>query len=433
MLGVDDMIFPRLNKLRFWFLLVALIMLVLSFFFGGVATGWTVYPPLSTRGTVEPSVDFAIFSLHLAGVRSILGSLKFICTIVKFTFNWDWLSLYKWALLFTAWLLIASLPVFAGGLTMLLTDRNFNTSFFDPSGGGDPVLFQHLFWFFGHPEVYVLILPAFGVISQSSAHCRGQEKRFGHHRMILAMSAIGCLGFIVWAHHMYTIGLDVDTRAYFTMATLLIGVPTGVKVFRWLATLHNRSLKKKSLNEPIIWWILGFIFLFTIGGLTGLILANATIDVILHDSYYTVAHFHYVLSMGAVFGIFTGVIFWWPMFYGIGFNKDFTMAQFWVMFWGVNITFFPQHFLGIQGMPRRYIDYNDKFLFWKKISTFGSIVSIIAMIFFFFILWECFYTERQFLWLNRSNTQIEWNNDYNSPQLSHSKDEDEVMLLPWKK
>jgi len=431
MIGAPDVAFPRLNNVSFWLLVAAFVLMITSMFVDGgpgrgAGTGWTLYPPLSTSGHTGPSVDLVILAIHLAGASSVLGAINFITTIFNMRapgMTLMRMPLFVWAVLVTAFLLILTLPVLAGAITMLLTDRNFHTHFFDPAGGGNPIMFQHLFWFFGHPEVYIMILPGFGIISQVVATF-SKKPVFGYLGMVAAMIAIGLLGSVVWAHHMFTVGMNLSVTTFFSISSVIIAVPTGIKVFSWIATMWGGSIEFKT---PML-WALGFIFVFTIGGVTGVVVASAAFDQSVHDTYYVVAHFHYVLSLGAIFSIFAGFFYWFEKIFGVKYNEFLGKLHFAIFFVGTNIIFFPQHFLGLQGMPRRYVDYPQGFAFWNKVSSIGYVIMACSMVVFFVLLAEAVVRRRRAEanpW-GEGATTLEWT--LSSPPPHHQFNELPVVI-----
>lgn len=387
MIGAPDMALPRMNNWSFWLLPVAAILLVTSFFVpgGAVAGGWTMYPPLFIQGGI--SGDMTILAVHILGISSIMGSINIITTIMNMRapgMTMMKMPLFVWTWFITAYLLVAVMPVLAGAVTMLLTDRHFDTHFFSAAGGGDPVMFQHIFWFFGHPEVYIMILPAFGVVS-TIIPTFARKPLFGYASMVYATASIAILSFIVWAHHMYSVGMPVAAQLFFMYATMLIAVPTGVKVFNWIATMWQGSM---TFETPMLFSI-GFVALFTIGGFTGVVLAIVPVDIQLQDTYYVVAHFHYVLVSGSLFALFAGAYYWLPKWTGHMYNETLGKWHFWLSVIGFNITFFPQHFLGLAGMPRRIPDYALQFADFNMISSIGGFMFGITQLLFLYVVVKC--------------------------------------------
>ncbi len=416
-IGAPDMAFPRMNNLSFWLYIAGTSLGVASILSPsgggdlgtGYGGGWVLYPPLSTTAEGGYAMDLAIFAVHLSGASSILGAINMITTFLNMRapgMTMHKVPLFAWSIFVTAWLILLALPVLAGAITMLLTDRTFGTTFFSPSGGGDPILYQHILWFFGHPEVYIIVIPAFGIISQVISTF-SRKPIFGYLPMVYAMVAIGVLGFVVWAHHMYTVGMSVTQQSYFMLATMVIAVPTGIKIFSWIATMWGGSIEFKT---PML-WAFGFLFLFTVGGVTGIVLAQAPVDRAYHDTYYVIAHFHYVMSLGAVFGIFAGIYFWFGKMSGREYPEWAGKLHFFMMFIGSNITFFPQHFLGRQGMPRRYIDYPEAYAYWNYVSSIGAFISFASFllflgIIFYSLLWGKKITQNNY-WNEYADT-LEW-------------------------
>ncbi len=408
MIGAPDMAFPRLNNLSYWLFIAGATLAFASFFAPGgdgshgAGVGWTLYAPLSVLDG-GMSMDLAIFAIHLSGASSILGAINMITTFLNM--RAPGMSLFKvplfaWSVFVTAWMLLMAVPVLAGAVTMLLTDRNFATTFFDPSGGGDPMLYQHLFWFFGHPEVYIVVLPGFGIISHVAATF-SKKPIFGYLPMVWALITIGAVGFLVWAHHMFTSGMSISQQSFFQIASVTIAVPTGIKIFSWLVTMWGGSVE---LKTPML-FVIGFIFLFTMGGVTGVVIAQASVDRAYHDTYYVVAHFHYVMSLGAIFALIAGVYYWLAKMSGRQYPEWAGKLHFWMFFIGANLTFFPQHFLGRQGMPRRYVDYPEAFAYWNEVSSWGALLSFTSLLLFIGIV---FYT----LLAGKRETRANYWNEY---------------------
>nr|YP_010164122.1 cytochrome c oxidase subunit I [Didesmococcus koreanus]QRK27450.1 cytochrome c oxidase subunit I [Didesmococcus koreanus] len=424
MMSSSDLIYPRMNNLSMWILFPSLMMLMLSMFTKNkIFTGWTLYPPLSVQNS--SSINMVILSIHLNGLSSLMSSMNFMISMINMNsnkMNLNNLSLYCWSIIITSMLLIMSIPVLASGITMIILDHNFNSMFFNPMGNGNPILFQHMFWFFGHPEVYILILPGFGLMSQIMNQETGKLEIFSKLNMIYAMMSIGILGFIVWAHHMFTIGLDIDTQMYFMSATMIIAVPTSIKIFSWIITLNGNKMNM----SPMIMWSMGFVMMFSMGGLTGIVLSNSIIDMNLHDTYYVIAHFHYVLSMGVVFSILSSLIFWFPLLTNTLMKTNMLKINFINMFFSINLTFFPQHFMGLNGMPRRYIMFVDHLTLWNSISSMGSMSTILFVMMFISMMMESMMSKQKMMFKFKLFNQ-EWM--MNSPNLFHSFTENNIVSM----